>query len=67
MSLENTITIDQLLSELKPLLRETAALHFIEGYTYSEISIKLGANPKTIKKRCERAKAKLREIWQNDC
>ena len=66
-SIENALTVDELLSELSPLLRETAELHWIEGYSIQQISKMLGANTETIKKRCNRAKAELRRIWQADC
>lgn len=66
LSLENAITIEELFNELSPLLKETAELHFLQGYSFEEIAIKLTANPETIKKRCKRAMAQLREIWQTE-
>jgi RNA polymerase sigma factor (sigma-70 family) len=61
---ENAETVEVLMKELSPLVRETADLHFLQGYSYKEISQILCAKPETIKKRCKRAKAELREIWQ---
>ena len=52
---ENTETIRALMEHLSPTLRETAEIHFIQGYSYQEISEIFGINLKAVKKRLERA------------
>ena len=59
---ENTETLRVLMDRLSPILKETAELHFIQGYTYREISEIFGINPKAVKKRLERAITEMREF-----
>jgi DNA-directed RNA polymerase specialized sigma24 family protein len=59
-------TVHILMECLTPLLKETAELHFLKGFSYEEVSEQLHENLETVKKRCKRAKAEMQEIWNGE-
>lgn len=53
--------IREAIENMKPILRDTATMYFLEDLTFSEISKILGVSEAVCRKRIQRAREYLRE------
>lgn len=58
---ENGRRIRDAIENMKPILRDTATMYFLEDRTFSEISKALGVSEAVCRKRIQRAREHLRE------
>ena len=60
ISFDNEETVHALIEGLAPVLKQTAVLHFLQEFSYEEVSEQLHVNLETVKKRCKRAISQMK-------